>query len=254
MAAVGALAAFTDIDGWVVGLPVVVAALSVIAVAFLPVHEPPPGPGHPRPAPPLPGRDGGVSGTPPLPGRVAGPDQAAPWWERTAQPRSGAGAGGRSATTARAADPPRWAQPPPDPASSAASAPGAGRAAPAAGPAPPPVSVAIPVPGTPWWEAATTGPAGAQSATPARDERGAAAAGLVGEAAETAVTRVVQCPRCGDFGVDVRQRAPGFSFACSRCGHQWRWEPGSAWPTTVVRPRRKRQQAPAGPTRPDSRR
>lgn len=254
MVAVGALTVFTRVDGGsLLGLPVVVAALSVIAVAFLPVHEPPRDPGYPQPAAPLPRREATVPGAPALPHRVVGPEQAAPWWELTA-PQSDAG--GRSAVTGPAVHPPRWGQAPtPNSASLARPAPEPGHAAPAAGPAPPPVSVAVPVPGTSWWEAASAGPAGTpQPAAPGWNERDTSAAGRAGEATEAAVTRVVQCPRCGDFGVDLRQRTPGFAFACTRCGHQWRWEPGSAWPTAVVRPRRKRQQAPAGPNRPDSRR
>jgi hypothetical protein len=55
-------------------------------------------------------------------------------------------------------------------------------------------------------------------------------------------TRVVQCPWCGDFGVDVSQQQPGFAFACRRCGHQWRWQAGEAWPVSVVRPRLGRRR------------
>ena len=56
-------------------------------------------------------------------------------------------------------------------------------------------------------------------------------------------TRVVQCPRCGDFAVEVGPRAPGFAFRCHCCGHEWRWAPGTAWPVSVVRPRAQHQQA-----------
>ena len=56
-------------------------------------------------------------------------------------------------------------------------------------------------------------------------------------------TRVVQCPRCGDFAVEVGPRAPGFAFRCRCCGHEWRWAPGVAWPVSVVRPRAQHQQA-----------
>jgi hypothetical protein len=57
--------------------------------------------------------------------------------------------------------------------------------------------------------------------------------------AEAAVTRVVQCPRCGDFAVDVRQHDQGFAFACTACDHRWHWRPGTSWPVSVVRPRRR---------------
>ncbi len=59
----------------------------------------------------------------------------------------------------------------------------------------------------------------------------------------TGTTRVVQCPRCGDFAVDVGPRGPGFAFRCHCCGHEWRWAPGAAWPVSVVRPRAQHQQA-----------
>jgi hypothetical protein len=55
--------------------------------------------------------------------------------------------------------------------------------------------------------------------------------------------RVVQCPRCGDFAVEVGRRAPDFAFGCHRCGHEWRWAPGTSWPVSVVRPRAQHQQA-----------
>jgi hypothetical protein len=283
MLAVGALTVFAGVQGGsVIGLPVVIALLSVLVVAFLPVPERPRDIGSARLAAPPPERDDRVPAAPPRPPRAPGSDQETPWWQLTAS-QSGAGGSsriaasggsgriaasggsGRIAASGPAAHQPQWADASPaDSAYPAGPASAAGHAAPAADPEPPPVSVAVPVPGSPWWEAASAGPAGTtsspgagsagapQPATSGWDERGAAAAGSVDEPPDPAVTRVVQCPRCGDFGVDVRQRAPGFAFACTRCGHPWRWEPGAAWPTTVVRPRRKRQQAPAGPNRPDS--
>ncbi|SDD47705.1 hypothetical protein SAMN05660690_4310 [Geodermatophilus telluris] len=51
-----------------------------------------------------------------------------------------------------------------------------------------------------------------------------------------AVRRLVQCPRCGDFGVEARRRAAVFAFTCRRCAHTWQWGRGSPWPATVVRP------------------
>ncbi|MEX5716970.1 hypothetical protein [Geodermatophilus maliterrae] len=51
-----------------------------------------------------------------------------------------------------------------------------------------------------------------------------------------AVRRVVQCPGCGDFGVDLRRQAAVFAFTCRRCAHTWQWSRGSPWPATVVRP------------------
>jgi hypothetical protein len=55
--------------------------------------------------------------------------------------------------------------------------------------------------------------------------------------AAAASARAVQCPRCGDFGVDVARRAPGFAFRCRCCDADWQWRPGAAWPVSVVRPR-----------------
>jgi hypothetical protein len=50
------------------------------------------------------------------------------------------------------------------------------------------------------------------------------------------VRRVVQCPSCGDFGVDLYRTPPSFVFTCRRCDHRWQWAPGQPWPATVVRP------------------
>jgi hypothetical protein len=48
---------------------------------------------------------------------------------------------------------------------------------------------------------------------------------------------VAQCPNCGDFRIDVQRGDPAYSFRCRnpRCGEQWRWTPGTAWPSVVVR-------------------
>jgi hypothetical protein len=52
----------------------------------------------------------------------------------------------------------------------------------------------------------------------------------------SAVRRIVQCPRCGDFGIEPVRQPASFAFACRRCGHAWQWRPGRPWPATVVRP------------------
>jgi hypothetical protein len=52
----------------------------------------------------------------------------------------------------------------------------------------------------------------------------------------TPVRRIVQCPRCGDFAVDVRPGPTTVGFACRRCRHGWEWAPGRSWPITLVRP------------------
>ncbi|MGH3880694.1 MAG: hypothetical protein ACRDSK_27025 [Actinophytocola sp.] len=48
---------------------------------------------------------------------------------------------------------------------------------------------------------------------------------------------VAQCPNCGDFRIDVRRADPAYAFRCRnpRCGEEWRWTPGTAWPSVVVR-------------------
>jgi hypothetical protein len=48
---------------------------------------------------------------------------------------------------------------------------------------------------------------------------------------------VAQCPNCGDFRIDVHRADPAFAFRCRnpRCGEEWRWTPGTAWPAVVVR-------------------
>lgn len=51
-----------------------------------------------------------------------------------------------------------------------------------------------------------------------------------------AVRRIVQCPGCGDFGIEVRRRARSVAMTCRRCAHAWEWGPGRPWPPTVVRP------------------
>ncbi|MGD9530651.1 MAG: hypothetical protein AB7V44_28220 [Pseudonocardia sp.] len=65
-----------------------------------------------------------------------------------------------------------------------------------------------------------------------------------------AVRRIVQCPRCGDFRVQLGRQTETFSFACRRCAHAWEWTPGSPWPATVVRPPGAERGLPTGPTTP----
>jgi hypothetical protein len=125
--------------------------------------------------------------------------------------------------------------PPPAPARAAAPpAPVPARAAAPAAPTPrqwydqPAATVAVPVRPDTWWDAAP------RAAEPEQGEPPP-------DPAERAVTRVVQCPACGDFAVDLRQRDAGFAFECRGCGHGWQWRPGTPWPAAVVRPRRRRQ-------------
>ncbi|MCE6997165.1 hypothetical protein LZG04_20505 [Saccharothrix sp. S26] len=48
---------------------------------------------------------------------------------------------------------------------------------------------------------------------------------------------IAQCPRCGDFRLDLQQRADAYAFHCRnpRCGHRWEWRAGTPWPMTVIR-------------------
>jgi hypothetical protein len=48
---------------------------------------------------------------------------------------------------------------------------------------------------------------------------------------------VAQCPRCGDFRLDLKQDGDSCAFHCRNpnCGHRWKWRAGTPWPTTVVR-------------------
>jgi hypothetical protein len=49
-------------------------------------------------------------------------------------------------------------------------------------------------------------------------------------------TQIAQCPRCGDFRLDVHRDGPTFGFRCTGgCGHAWTWAVGTPWPPTVVR-------------------
>ena len=208
--AVAALAVLSHIHRaqLVAGFVVAVVVVSVLAVAtLLPELAGEAGPGQPaRPQP--------------------GSQQPAPGFS-WANMRPNEGSGGRTmpsvpAPAAPAVPAARW-----DPAQRS-------------GPEPTPASVAVPVPGGAWWRSAS-----ARARTPAP---GTAApeqvppAALLADVSDSAgVTHVVQCPRCGDFRVDVHQQAPGFAFTCKRCDHRWRWQPGSTWPTTVVRPRLERR-------------
>ena len=55
---------------------------------------------------------------------------------------------------------------------------------------------------------------------------------------------VAQCPRCGSFGLEVRQGKAEWVFRCDACQHVWAWHPGVAWPAVEVRPRRRGAHRP----------
>jgi hypothetical protein len=63
----------------------------------------------------------------------------------------------------------------------------------------------------------------------------------------SAVRRIVQCPRCGDFGIELHRGPASFAFTCRRCAHAWQWRPGRPWPATVVRPPRAERDFPPDP-------
>lgn len=47
---------------------------------------------------------------------------------------------------------------------------------------------------------------------------------------------IAQCPRCGEFRLDVSASSPGYAFRCViGCGNRWEWTPGTPWPPVVVR-------------------
>jgi hypothetical protein len=77
-----------------------------------------------------------------------------------------------------------------------------------------------------WWN--KSAPAAGKSNGPAPDLPSHVADG-------TAL--VAQCPHCGDFRIDVHRADPGYAFRCRnpRCGEEWRWTPGTPWPSVVVR-------------------
>jgi len=105
--------------------------------------------------------------------------------------------------------------------------------------------VALRVPrSTSWWEAtsARTQAAG-ERAVPGQPDPPDVPVDL---STYSGVARVVQCPPCGDFRVDVRQRGDCFTFSCRHCSHSWQWSPGSPWPPTIVRPRNAEQGPAAG--------
>lgn len=98
--------------------------------------------------------------------------------------------------------------------------------------------VGLPAGGAPpagqWWGRDAPPPAAAPTATttPARP-----APRDLGELRDSA--RVVQCPRCGAFRLDVRHAGAGYAFRCRVDGHEWTWQPGTAWPVTVIASRRR---------------
>ncbi|MFJ6673908.1 hypothetical protein ACIQMJ_22595 [Actinosynnema sp. NPDC091369] len=73
--------------------------------------------------------------------------------------------------------------------------------------------------------------------TPARPTTASAERGPSRDGYDVDNAVVAQCPRCGDFRLDLEQDADTYAFHCRnpRCGHRWEWRAGAPWPTTVVR-------------------
>lgn len=48
---------------------------------------------------------------------------------------------------------------------------------------------------------------------------------------------IAQCPRCGEFRLDVSHAGGAYAFRCRNgsCGNTWSWTPGTPWPPVVVR-------------------
>jgi hypothetical protein len=57
---------------------------------------------------------------------------------------------------------------------------------------------------------------------------------------------IAQCPRCGEFRMDVHNTSAGYAFRCARCGNTWGWTPGTPWPPVVVRRRLPGDSVPDG--------
>lgn len=51
----------------------------------------------------------------------------------------------------------------------------------------------------------------------------------------TASAVIAQCPRCGDFRLDVTRAGPEYRFTCRSCAYAWAWTPGTPWPPVAVR-------------------
>lgn len=59
---------------------------------------------------------------------------------------------------------------------------------------------------------------------------------------------IAQCPRCGEFRLDVNEVARAYAFQCRNgpCGNTWSWTPGTSWPPVVVRRNLPTASAPDG--------
>ncbi len=79
----------------------------------------------------------------------------------------------------------------------------------------------------PWWNSAQGAPA------PSAGAKRAPAPDL---STYLAATFIAQCPRCGAFGLDIRQARDRWDFRCESCDYTWSWQPGTPWPPVRVMP------------------
>ncbi|MEU4447675.1 hypothetical protein AB0K14_35765 [Actinosynnema sp. NPDC050801] len=93
-------------------------------------------------------------------------------------------------------------------------------------PAAPQAAPPTPATGRTWWTEArpTTVPADRRDMVPPA-------------AHEVDRAVVAQCPRCGDFRLDLTEDGDTYAFRCRNpdCGNRWEWRADAPWPTTVVR-------------------
>jgi hypothetical protein len=85
-----------------------------------------------------------------------------------------------------------------------------------------------------WWAESPSAAAPADRQEPPAGRRSPAPP-LSDYDAESAL--IAQCPRCGEFRLDVHQVAQDYAFTCRNgsCGNTWSWTPGTPWPPVVVR-------------------
>lgn len=59
----------------------------------------------------------------------------------------------------------------------------------------------------------------------------------VGDGYDPRRALIAQCPRCGEFRLDVTRAGAAYAFRCHNdsCANTWSWTPGTAWPAVVVR-------------------
>jgi hypothetical protein len=119
------------------------------------------------------------------------------------------------------------------------------RPEPEAHPSTAPARIALPLPGgsappsngtaTRQWWAETPSAAASSDRRELSAHHRSPAPPLSSYDAESAL--IAQCPRCGEFRLDVSHVAQDYVFQCRNgsCGNTWNWTPGTPWPPVVVR-------------------